>query len=217
MYMYKFKDTEWFYICLLTFLVNFDEIHAFVLLDGGKNPTFQEKFVFSLIEGLREINVVVWKSNTVNSDDLIGSGKFQLQKVLSQGFDDSAWPLQTKKGRHAGEKPAASHAQSGPPYVTPTPGSYPYSVAPPHVASHPTPSGYPAPFPYATTPSPSAFYPASPYPIVRPPSAAYHPTSHYPSQSAAYPSPYSSPAYPPQPYPPQGYSYPPGQYPPRSH
>lgn len=44
-------------------------------VDGGKNPTFQEKFVFKLIEGLREINVVVWNSNTVNSDDFIGSGK----------------------------------------------------------------------------------------------------------------------------------------------
>lgn len=25
--------------------------------------------------------------------------RIQLQKVLSQGYDDSAWPLQTKTGR----------------------------------------------------------------------------------------------------------------------
>ena len=44
-------------------------------VDGGKNPTFQEKFVFTLIEGLRELNVVVWNSNTITYDDFIGSGK----------------------------------------------------------------------------------------------------------------------------------------------
>jgi hypothetical protein len=55
--------------------------------------------VFPLIEGLRELNVVVWNSNTVTFDDFIGTGRVQLQKVLSQGFDDSAWPLQTKTGR----------------------------------------------------------------------------------------------------------------------
>ena len=44
-------------------------------IDGGKNPTFQEKFVFTLIEGLREVNVVVWNSNTLTYDDFIGNGK----------------------------------------------------------------------------------------------------------------------------------------------
>jgi len=43
--------------------------------DGGKNPVFQEKFILPLIEGLREINVVVWNSNTVTFDDFIGTGK----------------------------------------------------------------------------------------------------------------------------------------------
>ncbi|MBA0727337.1 hypothetical protein Gohar_000374 [Gossypium harknessii] len=62
-------------------------------------PIFQEKFTFSLIEGLREINVVVWNSNTVTYDDFIGIGKVQLQRVLSYGYDDNPWPLQTKTGR----------------------------------------------------------------------------------------------------------------------
>lgn len=45
------------------------------LLDGGKNPTFQEKFVLPLIEGLRELNVAVWNSHTLTSDEFIGSGR----------------------------------------------------------------------------------------------------------------------------------------------
>lgn len=44
-------------------------------VDGGKNPIFQEKFVFTLIEGLKEMNAVVWNSNTLSFDDFIGSGK----------------------------------------------------------------------------------------------------------------------------------------------
>jgi len=43
--------------------------------DGGKSPIFQEKFVFTLIEGLRDINVAVWNSNTLTYDDFIGGGK----------------------------------------------------------------------------------------------------------------------------------------------
>ena len=44
-----------------------------VYIDGHNTPVFREKFVFSLIEGLREIGVAVWNSNT--EDDFIGSGK----------------------------------------------------------------------------------------------------------------------------------------------
>lgn len=56
-------------------------------VDGGKNPTFQEKFVFTLIEGLREINVVVWNSNTVTFDDLIGSGRYICLVFFFPQFD----------------------------------------------------------------------------------------------------------------------------------
>ncbi|KAH1046778.1 hypothetical protein J1N35_037562 [Gossypium stocksii] len=62
---------------------------------GGKPPIFQEKFTFSLLEGLTEVNVVVWNINTLSSDDLIGYGRVQLQKALSQGYDDSSWAIQT--------------------------------------------------------------------------------------------------------------------------
>ncbi|KAI3409190.1 C2 domain-containing protein, partial [Psidium guajava] len=93
------KDTEWIsrrdpYVCLEYGSSKFRA----TCTDGGKNPTFHEKFVFTLIEGLRELNLAVWNSNSVTFDDFIGSGKIQLHKVLSQGFDDTAWPLQTKTG-----------------------------------------------------------------------------------------------------------------------
>ncbi|KAF7142824.1 hypothetical protein RHSIM_Rhsim05G0087300 [Rhododendron simsii] len=130
----KLKDTEWIsrqdpYVCLEYGSAKFRTrtctgsyacvcacARAFSdLMYGGKNPTFQEKFTFTLIEGLRELNVFVWNSNTLTYDDFIGSGKFnleladhsfavctkrvQLQKVLSEGYDDNSSPLQTKTGR----------------------------------------------------------------------------------------------------------------------
>ncbi|GER36949.1 calcium-dependent lipid-binding family protein [Striga asiatica] len=101
----KLKDTEWIsrqdpYVCLEYASTKY---RTRTCTDGGKNPTFQEKFVFTLIEGLREFSVVIWNSNTLTFDDFIGSGKIQLQKVLLQGYDDSSWPLQDKRGRYSGE------------------------------------------------------------------------------------------------------------------
>ncbi|OIT39730.1 PREDICTED: elicitor-responsive protein 1-like [Nicotiana attenuata] len=209
----KLKDTEWIsrqdpYVCLEYGSTKF---RTRTCTDGGKNPTFQEKFVFTLIEGLREINVVVWNSNTISYDDFIGSGKIQLHKVLSQGYDDTAWPIQTKIGRHAGEvrlimhyananKPATSYAPSAPPYAAPQPQAPMYSVPPPHLASYPPAAAYQTP---------------SPYPAYPPHSVAYPPTPYPPPQTTAYPPAYPPPsAYPPVSYPPpsQDYSYPPGPY-----
>ncbi|TMX00496.1 hypothetical protein EJD97_000739 [Solanum chilense] len=213
----KLKDTEWIsrqdpYVCLEYGSTKF---RTRTCTDGGKNPTFQEKFVFTLIEGLQEINVIVWNSNTLTYDDFIGSGKIQLQKVLSMGYDDTAWPIQTKTGRHAGEvrlimfytnanKPATSYAPS---YTAPQPHTPMYS-APSYAAPA---AAYQTPSPYQAYPPHSAAYPPTPYP---PQTTAYTPV--YPPPSA-YPSisypPHS--AYPPASYPPptQDYSYPPGPYP----
>ncbi|KAM3377241.1 protein SRC2 [Capsicum galapagoense] len=223
----KLKDTEWIsrqdpYVCLEYGSTKF---RTRTCTDGGKNPTFQEKFVFTLIEGLPEINVVVWNSNTVTHDDFIGSGKIQLQKVLSAGYDDTAWPIQTKSGRHGGEvrlimfyananKPATSYAPSyTAAYTAPQLHTPMYSVPPPHVASCPPAATYQTP---------------SPYPAYPPHSAAYPPTSYPPPQPTAYPPAYPPPSgYPPSSYPPhssyppvssytpptQDYSYPPGPYP----
>ncbi|XP_019169307.1 PREDICTED: leucine-rich repeat extensin-like protein 3 [Ipomoea nil] len=219
----KLKDTEWIsrqdpYVCLEYASTKF---RTRTCTDGGKSPTFQEKFVFSMIEGLRELNVVVWNSNTITYDDFIGSGKVILHRVLSQGYDDSSWPLQTKTGRNAGEvrlimhyananKPATSYAPSAPPYIPPpAPQATLHSAPPPHMASYPMPSPYPTPSPYSTHPYPAP----SPYSSYPPQPAAYPP----PPQPGAYPPPYTTPsAYPPPSYPPHMYDasyYPPGHYP----
>ncbi|KAL1564491.1 elicitor-responsive protein 3 [Salvia divinorum] len=73
----KLKDTEWIsrqdpYV-FLEYGTN--KFRTRTCTDGGKNPIFQEKFVFTLIEGLRELSVAVWNSNTLTFDDFIGTGK----------------------------------------------------------------------------------------------------------------------------------------------
>ncbi|XP_074335551.1 elicitor-responsive protein 3-like isoform X2 [Apium graveolens] len=213
----KLKDTEWFsrqdpYVCLE---YGSSKFRTRTCTDGGKNPTFQEKFVFTLIEGLRELNVVVWNSNTLTYDDFIGTGKIQLHKVLSQGYDDSPWSIQTKTGRHAGEvrlilhfsnanKPPKNHAQS----ASPVPLAYTYPLQassaryPPLASAAPYPpqsSGYP--------------YPSAPYP---PPHSATYPSQTYPPPAQYPPTPYPPPAgYPPTTYPPP--SQPANHYPPGPH
>eukprot|EP00262_Sarcandra_glabra_P001280 TRINITY_DN11311_c0_g1_i1.p1 TRINITY_DN11311_c0_g1~~TRINITY_DN11311_c0_g1_i1.p1 ORF type:complete len:266 (+),score=30.85 TRINITY_DN11311_c0_g1_i1:200-997(+) len=217
----KLKDTEWIsrqdpYVCIEYASTKF---RTTTCTDGGKNPIFQEKFRISLIEGLRELNVSVWNSNTLTLDDFIGNGKVQLQKVLSEGFDDTAWTLQSKRGRYAGEvrlilhfaKASASKLDSGPkfsptapPYVAPSaPYSAPY-VPPPTAAPYPQPVAYPSAYTSYPTPPPNpSAYPPSSYP---PP----------PQPSAYPPQPYPPALYPPQPYPPPSQAspyYPSGSYP----
>ncbi|KAJ4964232.1 hypothetical protein NE237_024171 [Protea cynaroides] len=214
----KLKDTEWIsrqdpYVCVEYGSTKF---RTRTCTDGGKHPTFQEKFVFTLIEGLRELNVIVWNSNTLTYDDFIGSGKVQLHKVLSQGYDDTAWPLQTKTGRYAGEvrliihyananRPATNFAPSAPSYSTPPVTQYSAYPTPP-------PTAYPASSPYPSYPPNPAMAAYMPPPQM---AAAYHP----PPQHASYPpQPYPPPPYPPQsyPHPSQASPYhppPPGPYP----
>ncbi|KAL9231730.1 hypothetical protein vseg_006919 [Gypsophila vaccaria] len=235
----KLKDTEWIsrqdpYVCLEYAHTKF---RTRTCTDGGKNPIFQEKFVFTLIEGLREINIVVWNSNTLTFDDFIGSGKAQLQDVLSRGYDDRPWPLQTKTGRYAGEvklimhyahanKPDHTGASAPPfhsthqPQAPMYPSAYPSppsAYQPPPTCHHHPQTAYPGSSPYSSYPTDPAAYLPYPYP---PPNytSAYPPTS-YPPPPSAYPSsPYPPPstAYPPMPYPPPPHAsaYPPaGHYP----
>ncbi|KAJ6671198.1 CONSERVED SERINE PROLINE-RICH PROTEIN [Salix viminalis] len=231
----KLKDTEWIsrqdpYVCVE---YGSQKCRTRTCKDGGKNPTFQEKFMFTLIEGLREISVGVWNSNTLSSDDFIGNGKIQLQKVLSQGFDDTASPLQTKTGRYAGEvrlimhyanasKAATGYASSAPPCVHSVPGVSLYNgPASAHGTPHAQPpSAYPVPSPYPSCP-PDSSYPPSAYP---PPQPTAYPPAPYPEPSAYRPPPpppppppQTSPYYPPPPYPPPPQTspcYPPPPYPP---
>ncbi|KAL6522552.1 hypothetical protein OROMI_031510 [Orobanche minor] len=193
----KLKNTEWIsrqdpYVCVE---YGSTKYRTRTCTDGGKNPTFQEKFVFTLIEGLRELCVVIWNSNTLTFDDLIGNGKVPLQKVLSQGYDDSSYPLQDKKGRHAGEirlimhyanakKPATSHAPpaqsapSAPPYAGTPPPQVPLYSAPP--VSYPPPTVYPSYPPnagglYPPPPQPLHHNQPAPYPPTYPPASPYPP------------------------------------------
>eukprot|EP00268_Persea_americana_P035707 TRINITY_DN3517_c0_g1_i2.p1 TRINITY_DN3517_c0_g1~~TRINITY_DN3517_c0_g1_i2.p1 ORF type:complete len:265 (-),score=45.10 TRINITY_DN3517_c0_g1_i2:341-1135(-) len=236
----KLKNTEWIsrqdpYVCLEYANTKF---RTRTCTDGGKNPTFREKFVFSLIEGLRELNVNVWNSNSLTQDDFIGSTRVQLQKVLSQGYDDTPWSLQSKSGRSAGEVrlilhyananssaiPAPGYAPTAPPYGAPVASHAPmYSTLPPPSSPYmPAASYLPSPFPsYPPPPANPAAYPPSPY------SPALQPTAYPPKPlpSAYHPQPlpnaYPLLPYPPAPYPPLTYPhapqgspyYPPGHYP----
>ncbi|CAA2960146.1 SRC2 homolog [Olea europaea subsp. europaea] len=196
----------------------FDYFSREICEDGGKNPTFQEKFVFTLIEGLPELNVIVWNSNTLTYDDFIGGGKVQLHKVVSQGYDDSSWPLQDKKGRHAGEvrlimhysnanKPALSYAPSAPPFgASPALQAHPFSAPPSTISYNSSVNGYSAPSPYPTYPPTSAGYPSPYHSQLATYQPSYAPISGYPI--SPYPPPpqnlqyYPLASYPPPPYPP---------------
>ncbi|XP_074584213.1 elicitor-responsive protein 3-like isoform X2 [Curcuma longa] len=193
----KLRDTELFsrqdpYVCIEYANSKF---RTRTCTDGSKNPTFQEKFQIPLVEGLREMNVTVWNSNTLRTDDFIGSGRIQLQKVLSQGYDDNSWPLQTRHSKYAGEIKVIMHFQNA--------SQKPAATGAPYLPGAPPPA-YPSPYaPYATTAYPGA----STYSMYPPTVPSPYPTSPYPPPPQAYP----TQAYPPAPYPPQ--SYPP-QYPP---
>ncbi|KAL1215786.1 Elicitor-responsive protein 1 [Cardamine amara subsp. amara] len=224
----KLKDTEWFsrqdpYVVLE---YSGTRHRTRTCTDGGKNAVFQEKFMFTLLEGLREVKVSVWNSNTLSTDDFIGNGTIQLQKALSQGYDDCTWTLQTKTGRFAGEVRLIIHyagakkhdhcsMPSPPPFAPQVPHySAPPSASPYSPAPYSRPSLYPQLQQYPP-PQQSGYPPASAYP---PPPAGYpHPpsTPAYPPVPSAYPPPPPSSTYPPPAYPPQPSPYfPQGQYPP---
>ncbi|KAJ7529458.1 hypothetical protein O6H91_15G052100 [Diphasiastrum complanatum] len=186
--------------------------------DGGKNPSFNEKYTLPLIEGLREVNVQVWNSNSITYDDLIGTGRIQLEKALSTGYDDSTWSLISKSGKYAGEIRMILHYAhaTAPPvnYAAPPP-------AAPHAGYHSAPqyatsaySAYPSGYPPAHAP---AGYPPAHSPAGYPPQVASHvypphPAVPYPPPAAPYQVPYPPSAYPPSSGP--GYWPPSGAYPP---
>ncbi|XP_039049915.1 elicitor-responsive protein 1-like isoform X1 [Hibiscus syriacus] len=193
---YNLEENKWVsrqdhYVCLEYGSARF---RTKTCTDGGKKPIFQEKFIFTLIEGLRELNVVVWNSSTLIADDIIGSGRIQLHKVLSQGSEDSTWPLQTKIGRHSGEVRLIMH--------------YPNAKQPQNWKTKGAPS-LPQYAPYA--------HPPPPYPTTMPYAAPSSSYNHY--STATYPqSPYAG--YPPASFnyppnaPPASFNYPPHVYPP---
>eukprot|EP00249_Psilotum_nudum_P007990 c20964_g1_i1 orf=222-926(+) len=215
------KDTEWIskqdpYVVLEYANTRF---RTKTDTDGGTKPSFNEKFILSLIEGLREINVQVWNSNSITFDDFIGSGKIQLQNVLSTGYDDNSWALATKSGKHAGEIRVIMHyanakAVHSEPLQHAVPVATPYQVPPAIPSPYQMPSygGYPAPLPASYGihhsvgyppntygPSPSGYTTLQPYPFGSQPAPynAYQPPA-YPSPGYEAPHPgYGSYRYPP--------------------
>ncbi|KAJ0986759.1 hypothetical protein J5N97_005115 [Dioscorea zingiberensis] len=226
----KLKDTEWIsrqdpYVCLEYASTKF---RTRTCTDGGKNPVFQEKTIIPLIEGLREITVNVWNSNTITFDDFIGGGKIQLQKVLSQGYDDSSWSLQSKSGKFAGEVTVIMHFPNAKKEQKAQAGHHCHLPTAPPATSYAPPSSYAPPaYPSSAPPAPPVAYPSygaypSPAPMQYPtgyPPSTYPATSSYPPppMPQAYPpQTYPPAAYPPQPYPPPPQAqphYPPGPYP----
>ncbi|KAF2324335.1 hypothetical protein GH714_012652 [Hevea brasiliensis] len=133
----------------------------------------------------------------LSADEHIGTGRIQLQKALSQGYDDASWPLQSKSGRHSGEVRLILHnsnasnqhksklATSGPQYAAQQGAMsqvLPYDQLPPAPAAH-----YPATTFYSIS-SPYTGYPPNP--------ATYLPSTYLATPPTGYP---------PQPCPPAGY------------
>ncbi|WOL00482.1 hypothetical protein Cni_G09195 [Canna indica] len=143
-----------------------------------------------LIEGLREISVSVWNSNTLSHDDFIGSGRVLLHKVLAEGYDDSSWAIQSRSGNNAGkaQKPAksamtSSYAPTAAPMYSPAPPQYasPYmpSKAMEYCAAYPPPTAYPlAGYPPVAEPYQPPVYP--PPPSFPPPPQQFPPTTYPP-------------------------------------
>uniref|UniRef100_A0A0C9S6Q4 TSA: Wollemia nobilis Ref_Wollemi_Transcript_10715_1422 transcribed RNA sequence n=1 Tax=Wollemia nobilis TaxID=56998 RepID=A0A0C9S6Q4_9CONI len=207
----RLRDTEWIsrqdpYVCLEYANSKF---RTKTCTDGGKNPTFNEKFVLPLIEGLREVNVSVWNSNTLQFDDLIGTGRILLQRVLSSGYDDSTWPLSTRSGKNAGDVRIILHYASGGKTKVQS-----ASAAPPYTGQMPTTAPYGSSSGYPQFQQPSSLYPGYPPPVAtyKPESTAYPAFSTYKSEPTAYPPPQST-AYPLPPSnvypPPENNVYPP--------
>ncbi|GFY89575.1 calcium-dependent lipid-binding (CaLB domain) family protein [Actinidia rufa] len=176
----KLKDTEWIsrqdpYVCLD---YGGTKYRTRTCTDGGKNPTFQEKFTFTLIEGLPELGLVVWNSNTVNYDDFIGSGKSAGEVKLIMHYANANAKAKAKAKANVSSIFSAFNALSQL-YAEPSvPHGHLYSTPPPAsaasypslIAAYPTPSPYPS-YPHHTPHS--SGYPPAPY--------------HPPPQPSAYP------------------------------
>ena len=70
--------------------------------NGGTNPTWNERFHFTTTNEL-DLALVVWNSNSITSDDCLGSCRISLTKVYEQKADDVRVPVQDPSGKSAGE------------------------------------------------------------------------------------------------------------------
>ncbi|KAL0376085.1 UNVERIFIED_CONTAM: hypothetical protein Scaly_0726100 [Sesamum calycinum] len=185
----QLKNTEWIskqdpYVCLE---YGHTKYRTRTCQDGGKNPNFEERFVFTLREGMVECVVEVWNSSRLSVDDFIGGGR-------------PAGEVRIMMRNVTGNNPAGvggvgmhMHGPSAPAF----PGARPLYSPPPPFSQWGPPAAAPPGY------SPSSFNSYQSFPS-NPPA--------YPNNSPGYP-PYAGGfAPPPGPYPPQNpYHYPPGK------
>ena len=72
--------------------------------DGGVCPRWMERFTFSLDGSETALDIEVWNSNTLTSNNIIGTGSISLDEVFARGVHEARCRLKDKKGRFgAGE------------------------------------------------------------------------------------------------------------------
>ena len=141
---------------------------------GGKEPNWNDKHSFNVVEGDDRLNVQVYDEDS-GKDDLIGSVSIDLNTLFQRGTRDEFFPLTTSTGKNAGEirvvlqfQPQGSAASSGAPIsnpyntpaaTAPSPGAPPagYGAPPANYGAPPTgapPPGYGAPPPGYGAPPP---------------------------------------------------------------
>lgn len=70
--------------------------------DGGKNPIWNETFVFQDVSAEMVLKLEFFDENMVLRDVAIGACKIPLQRVCASGADEVSVPVVTKKGKHRG-------------------------------------------------------------------------------------------------------------------
>ncbi|CAI5974257.1 unnamed protein product [Closterium sp. NIES-65] len=78
-------------------------------IDGGTNPAFNATFTLSLLPGLNELCIVIWNENVLR-DNVIGSCRIALDRVLATGFEDGYFPVYNKRQQQAGSRDDALEA-----------------------------------------------------------------------------------------------------------
>ena len=72
--------------------------------DGGVCPRWMERFTFSLDGSETALDIEVWNSNTLTSNNIIGTGSISLAEGVARGVHEARCRLKDKKGRFgAGE------------------------------------------------------------------------------------------------------------------
>ncbi|XP_031474129.2 uncharacterized protein LOC116246402 [Nymphaea colorata] len=148
------------YVCII---YNNEVYQTSIAKDGGTSPRFHENIRIPLVDGLRELSIVVRRRGYF-AEEVIATGKVQLDEVLREGKDHSLWPLQyqcrrTGATRSGGQIKLAMEYER--PRVTATP-----CPQAPAAGSGFHPHGRPD------------FYPSTEFPPPTPPPRYVHPSFH---------------------------------------